>query len=203
MTKIKLCGLSRPSDISAVNELLPDYIGFVFAKKSKRYVTAQKAAELKALLNPRIKAVGVFCNELPETVANLLNKGFIDIAQLHGDEDESFIKKLRTLTDKPIIKAFCINSAFDITAANESSADFILVDSSSAGSGKVFDWQLLKSIKRPFFLAGGISKSNVSAAIKLLQPYAVDVSSGIEINGLKSKTEMTAFVDAVRKADCI
>ena len=118
MTKMKLCGLFRPCDIDAANELKPEYIGFVFAPKSRRYVTPEKAAELKKLLDPDIQAVGVFVNEVPERIAALLNKGIIDIAQLHGAEDENDINQLRTLTDKPIIKAFCIKESEDITDAD-------------------------------------------------------------------------------------
>lgn len=202
MTKIKLCGLSRPCDIKAANRLKPEYIGFVFAPKSKRKVTSQKAADLKRLLAPNIKAVGVFVNENPESVACLLNIGMIDMAQLHGDEDETYIGQLRTLTDKPVIKAFRIKTELDIKAANESSADYVLLDS-GAGTGTVFDWKLIKSVKRPYFLAGGLNLNNVENAIKMLRPYAVDVSSGIETDGLKDKTKMAAFVDAVRKEEQI
>lgn len=198
MTKIKLCGLSRPCDIEAANELKPDYIGFVFAPKSRRYVTYKKAEELKSLLSPDIEAVGVFVNEPPQNVATLLKKGIIDIAQLHGDEDEDYIAELRLLTDKPIIKAFRIKTANDIKIAEQSTADDILLDS-GAGTGTVFDWELLKSIQRPYFLAGGLDARNVASAIKTLHPYAVDVSSGIETDGVKDKTEMAAFVAAVRK----
>lgn len=198
MTKIKLCGLSRPCDIEAANELKPDYIGFVFAPKSRRYVTYKKAEELKSLLSPDIEAVGVFVNEPPQNVATLLKKGIIDIAQLHGDEDEDYIAELRLLTDKLIIKAFRIKTANDIKIVEQSTADDILLDS-GAGTGTVFDWELLKSIQRPYFLAGGLDALNVASAIKTLNPYAVDVSSGIETDGVKDKTEMAAFVAAVRK----
>lgn len=198
MTKIKLCGLSRPCDIEAANELKPDYIGFVFAPKSRRYVTYKKAEELKSLLSPDIEAVGVFVNEPPQNVATLLKKGIIDIAQLHGDEDEDYIAELRLLTDKLIIKAFRIKTANDIKIVEQSTADDILLDS-GAGTGTVFDWELLKSIQRPYFLAGGLDARNVASAIKTLNPYAVDVSFGIETDGVKDKTEMAAFVAAVRK----
>lgn len=200
MTRIKLCGLSRPCDIEAANELKPEYIGFVFAEKSKRYVTQKKAAELKRLLAPTIKAVGVFVNEKPQIVAKLLNDGVIDIAQLHGDEDETYIKRLRALTDKPIIKAFRIETAKHAENAERSCADCVLLDS-GAGTGAVFDWQLIQNIKRPYFLAGGLSLDNVGYAVKTLRPYAVDVSSGIETDGLKDKTKMAAFVSAVRKEE--
>lgn len=200
MTNIKLCGLSRSCDIETTNELKPDYIGFVFASKSKRYVTYEKATELKSRLSPEIQAVGVFVNEHPQNVANLLKNGIIDIAQLHGDEDEDYITQLRLLTDKPIIKAFRIKTANDIKTAEQSAADYILLDS-GAGTGTVFDWDLVKSIKRPYFLAGGLDARNVTDAVKALHPFAVDVSSGIETDGAKDKIKMAAFVAAVRKED--
>ena len=198
MTKMKLCGLSRPCDIEAANELKPDYIGFVFASKSKRYVTYEKATELKKRLLPEIQAVGVFVNEHPQEVAKRLENGMIDIAQLHGDEDEAYIKQLRLLTDKPIIKAFRIETAQDIKIANQSTADYILLDS-GAGTGEVFDWGFVKSIRRPYFLAGGLDARNAARAVKALYPVAVDVSSGIETDGVKDKTKMAAFIAAVRK----
>lgn len=198
MTKIKLCGLSRICDIEAANRLKPEYIGFVFLPKSKRYVTYEKAKELKSLLSPDIKVVGVFVDESAEIVARLLNDGTIDIAQLHGGEDEEYISRLRKLTGKPIIKTFRIESEEDIARAEKSSADHILLDS-GMGTGKVFDWSLIQSIKRPYFLAGGLDCDNVGEAIKKLRPYAVDVSSGIETNGLKDKEKMAAFVAKVRK----
>ena len=198
MTKIKLCGLSRTCDIAAANELCPEYIGFVFAPKIKRYVSPEKATELKQLLHPNIKAVGVFVNESLQNVAELLKNGVIDVAQLHGNEDDEYIKELRKLTDKPIIKAFRVERERDIREANESTADYVLLDS-GAGTGTVFDWTLIARIERPYFLAGGLDTENVSMAIKKLNPYAVDVSSGIETKGIKDKTKMATFVAAVRK----
>ena len=200
MTKIKLCGLSRPCDIETVNQLKPDYIGFVFATKSKRYVTYRKAAELKSRLSPEIKAVGVFVNECPQETVKLLKNGIIDMVQLHGGEAEDDIARLRRLTDRPIIKAFRIETAYDIKAANQSTADYILLDS-GAGTGTVFDWSLVNSVGRPYFLAGGLDADNVADAVKALRPFAVDVSSGIETDGLKDKAKMAAFIAAVRKED--
>lgn len=202
MTKIKLCGLSRLSDIETVNELKPEYIGFVFAQKSRRYVKPEKAAAWKPLLAPGIQAVGVFVDEKPETVARLLNDGVIDMAQLHGREDERYGKRLRELTDKPMIKAFCIKSLGDIAKANLSTADYILLDS-GAGTGTVFDWDLIQNIKRPYFLAGGLECGNVGEAVRRLHPYAVDVSSGIETDGRKDKRKMAAFVEVVRRENRI
>ncbi len=197
MTKIKLCGLSRPCDIETANRLRPEYIGFVFAAKSIRYVSSEKAAELKKLLHPSIKAVGVFVRENPETVAGLLRNGIIDMAQLHGNESEEYIAQLRTLTDKPLIKAFRIDTGQDVETANMSTADYVLLDSGQGGSGTVFDWNLLEKIDRPYFLAGGLNVDNVRSAIERLNPYAVDISSGIETAGYKDSRKMENFVHAV------
>lgn len=198
MTKIKLCGLTRFCDIKVSNELKSEYVGFVFFQKSRRYITPEKALEMKRQLHPDIKAVGVFVNENPETVAGLINDGIIDIAQLHGGENEDYIKQLRTLTVKPIIKAFRIDTRQDINAAQNSSADYVLLDSGSGGTGAAFDWSLIGTLNRPYFLAGGLSADNVKAAVKVLKPYAVDVSSKIETDGMKDKTKMEEFVHAVR-----
>ena len=200
MTKIKLCGLSRPDDIEAANLLKPEYVGFVFAKKSRRYVAPEQAAELSRMLSPRIPAVGVFVNEAPERVAGLLNSGVIDLAQLHADEDDAYIAKLRTLTEKPILKAFVISRAGDLQKVANCPADFVLLDS-GGGTGNAFDWNLIGKLDRPYFLAGGLSAENVGAAVRALHPYAVDVSSGIETNGCKDRIKMAAFVAAVRKED--
>ncbi|MBP5255078.1 MAG: phosphoribosylanthranilate isomerase [Lachnospiraceae bacterium] len=199
MTKIKLCGLSRPCDIEAAAALMPEYVGFVFAEKSRRYVTPGKAAELKRLLPPGIRAVGVFVDARPETIAALLNNGVIDMAQLHGHETEEDVRRLRQLTGRPLIQAFRVETADDLRAAERSTADEILLDS-GAGTGTAFDWTLLRDAARPYFLAGGLSPENVAGAVTLLRPYAVDVSSGIETGGVKDRMKMAAFVAAVRKA---
>lgn len=198
MTRIKLCGLSRTGDIEAANTLLPDYIGFVFAPKSRRFVPPEEAAGLRRLLRPEIQAVGVFVNEEPEAVAKLLNEGVIDIAQLHGTEDEAYIRRLRQLTDRPLIQAFRIQSKEDLILAELSSADEILLDA-GAGTGTVFDWSLLQNAGRRYFLAGGLTPVNAGNAIRSLHPFALDVSSGIETEGRKDPGKMAAFVSAVRK----
>lgn len=200
MTRIKLCGLTRPEDIRAANELGPDCVGFVFAPRSRRYVTPQRAAELKQALDPRIRAVGVFVNETAQAVAAFLNDGIIDIAQLHGSEDEEYIQRLRALTGRPLIRAFRIETERDIARAGRSGADYILLDSGS-GSGGSFDWKLAQNFPRPYFLAGGLNPDNVKNALRRLAPYGVDVSSGIETDGIKDKRKMAAFVAAVRKED--
>ena len=247
MTKIKLCGLRRIEDIETVNILKPDYIGFVFAPESKRYITPDEAAKLKKKLNENtlsiknqtgitddksntninsnthklIKAVGVFVDEDVEKVAELLNTRVIDIAQLHGNEDENYIRELRRLITKKnsdeqkdasidnpgknkdnkyegcIIKAFKIKTKEDLEKAKSSIADYILLDA-GAGDGMRFNWDLLQGFVRPYFLAGGLDSENVKEAITKLHPYGVDVSSGIETDGYKDPVKMQKFVYNVR-----
>lgn len=200
MIKIKLCGLSGPADIEAVNELKPEYAGFIFVPDRRRYIAPERAAELRARLDPEITAVGVFIDEKPERVAELLRDGLIDMAQLHGKETGDYIKRLRGITDKPIIKAFRIDGEDDIEKAEKSTADYVLLDSGIGGTGKVFDWTLLRRMNRPYFLAGGLNPDNVKAAVEALHPYGVDVSSGIETDGVKDREKMRAFVRQVRSA---
>jgi len=199
VTKIKLCGLTRPCDIGWANALMPDYIGFVFAKKSRRYVSPEGARTLREGLDGGIKAVGVFVNEPPEQVAALLNEGVIDLAQLHGSEDQDYVRALRRLTGKPLIQAIRISGPADLDRARRSPADHILVDNGPGGTGSAFDWTLLRGFDRPFFLAGGLGPDNVARAVEALHPFAVDVSSGIETNGVKDAKKMRAFVEAVRE----
>lgn len=138
MTKIKFCGLTRPCDIEAANEIKPDYIGFVFAPKSKRRVSYKQAVDLKNLLSKDIKAVGVFLNEDIDQVISLLNLGIIDAAQLHGSESADYIRRLQQETGKPVIKAFQIHSEEDVSAAEQTNADYIILDAGT-GEGKTFD----------------------------------------------------------------
>lgn len=198
MTKIKLCGLTRPCDIEYVNELLPEYIGFVFTSKSKRYISPENAEMLKNRLNSRITPVGVFVNEKIGVINDLINEGIIDVVQLHGDESEEYIETLRKAAPCPIIKAFRVKNKTDIISANNSSADYILLDS-GGGTGAVFDHSLIQNLTRPYFLAGGLTPENLGTAIKTLHPFAVDASSSLETDGFKDKIKMTAFVNAVRK----
>lgn len=195
MTRIKLCGLSREQDILAANSLMPDYIGFVFWSRSKRYVSPERAQALRKILAEGISAVGVFVDEEPENIASLVHSGIIDIIQLHGHETEGYITSLRKLTPAPIIKAFKFGEVRD------TSADYIMIDS-GMGTGKTFDWSGI-SVTRPYFLAGGLSPENVRLAVRTLHPFAVDVSSGIETEGLKDTAKMTAFAGAVRQEDTL
>ena len=198
MTKIKLCGLTRPCDIEYANELLPEYIGFVFVPKRKRYISLEKAEMLRSMLDFKITPVGVFVDEKIEVIADLIKRKIIDIVQLHGNESKQYITDLQRVIDCPVIKAFRIESEADIVRANNSSADYVLLDS-GGGTGTTFDHSLLKDIARPYFLAGGLTHENVKTAVKQLAPFAVDASTSLETDGFKDKIKMIAFVNAIRK----
>lgn len=201
MTHIKLCGLTRLSDIAAANRCRPDYVGFVLAPGSRRSVTPTAAAALRAQLDRSIAAVGVFVDADPALVIDLLTRGVIDLAQLHGHEDDAYIRALQARTGKPVIRAFRMQSPDDVDAVRRCPADWVLLDAGTGGTGTVFDWNLAKSLRRPYFLAGGLDVSNISRAVRTLHPYAVDVSSGIESDGVKDPDKMAAFVAAVRTND--
>lgn len=202
MTKIKMCGLSRHCDIDYANEIMPEYIGFVFAKKSKRYVLPEKAFELRQNLDKNIIPVGVFVDSDINFVAELVNKKIIDIVQLHGSEDDNYIESLRKLVSVPIIQAFTIGKPEDIQKAEKSPAEYILLDSGK-GSGKTFNHSLIRNLKRPYFLAGGLTPENVREIAQILKPYAVDASSSLETAGYKDVNKMRAFADALRRKDLI
>ena len=200
MTKIKLCGIQRYEDIDVVNELLPDYIGFVFAKKSKRFISYDMAKALKKRLDKRVKAVGVFVNESIENIIYLVRNDIIDLIQLHGDEDGEYISKLKKYVNIPVIKAFKIKSKADINTLYKEGTDFILLDA-GAGDGKTLDESILKDFKGDYFLAGGLSPENISEKINTLHPFGVDVSSGIETDGKKDADKMRKFVKLVREVE--
>ncbi|MCM1187245.1 MAG: phosphoribosylanthranilate isomerase [Lachnoclostridium sp.] len=194
--KIKICGLFRPEDMEYVNQVKPDYIGFVFYEKSSRYVTAEQAKALREKLRDDIKVVGVFLNAPMEEVISLLREGIIDMAQLHGDETEEDILYVKAVTAKPVIKAVKVRERFEVEAWLDSAADYLLFDS-GAGSGKTFDWSILDGIDRDFFLAGGLRADNLPEAVKL-QPFAVDLSSGVETEGVKDFAKIKAAVELIR-----
>lgn len=213
-TKIKICGLRRLEDVGYVNNYKPDYVGFVFAK-SKRQVTRELAERLKNALDPRIIRVGVFVNQPVEWVADLVNQDIIQYAQLHGDEDNEYITKLRELICKKemdsnkdretgIIKAVRVKEVSDIERANLYDCDYILLDTFSVecegGNGKTFDWSMIKKMNKPFFLAGGINEENVLQAIEKVKPYGVDASSGLETEGYKDESKIQRFVEKIRLA---
>ncbi|MDI9513744.1 MAG: phosphoribosylanthranilate isomerase [Clostridiaceae bacterium] len=202
MARIKICGLMRDEDIYAVNRVLPDYIGFVFAK-SRRQVDGERAKAMKALLNPSIKAVGVFVNEEMDRIIQLCESGAIDLVQLHGDENGDYIKALKSRVPNRIIKAVRVRSPEDVKRAVEFSCDYLLLDTwheqHYGGTGNVFDWSLVPKTIKPFFLAGGINSANIAQAIEKLSPYAVDVSSGVETDGYKDPAKILEIVSRARR----
>lgn len=196
--KVKICGLMSDNDIKLVNELKPDYAGFVFANTRHR-ITAEKAAALKAKLDPGIKAVGVFVDEDENVVIDLLRRGIIDLAQLHGHETDDVAGRIRSATGKRVIKAVVMKDASS-AEVRFPSADFMLFDA-GRGSGRTFNWNYLNDRlpERPFFLAGGLSPDNVADAVRKVRPFAVDVSSGVEDGETgKSYEKMKAFIENAR-----
>ncbi|MDU0988282.1 bifunctional indole-3-glycerol-phosphate synthase TrpC/phosphoribosylanthranilate isomerase TrpF [Veillonella parvula] len=222
--KVKMCGISKVETIPAVVEAKPDYMGLVFAP-SKRQVTVDQAKTLVEELhkqyasrynsgagqsnddveqsnNDEIKTVGVFVNETLETLVKIATEVNLDAVQLHGDEDEAFIQSLKERTNVEVWKAVQIRSAADAEAWIDSSADMLLFDAyhkdERGGTGEVFDWSCLDEFERPFMLAGGIDSTNVARAIRTVRPYGIDISSGIETDGVKDDEKITAFTKLVR-----
>ena len=198
--KIKICGLTRPEDIDAVNSALPDYAGFVFAK-SPRQVAPEQAEELKNRLDGRVTAVGVFVNAPIEEIAGLCRKSVIGMVQLHGDEDADYIMKLKSMTNAPIIKAVWVRSAGDALSAQSLPCDCLLLDtyqeSARGGTGSAFDWNVIPRLHKPFFLAGGICGENIKAAAGY-GAFCLDISSGAETDGHKDPEKIQRLVRAVR-----
>ena len=197
MTLVKICGLTRPEDVSAVNGLRPDMVGFVFYGPSRRCVSKGTAKTLASSLDRSITKVGVFVDEDPLVVADIVDAGIIDAVQLHGVEDSAYIHGLRRLTDAPVVKSFIVRDERDVASANASDADMVLMDA-GMGSGKLFDWSLLEGMDRDYILSGGLSPDNVSDALERLHPFGVDVSSGVETDGRKDPAKMSRFVGLVR-----
>ncbi|MDU6768616.1 MAG: indole-3-glycerol phosphate synthase TrpC, partial [Veillonella sp.] len=215
--KVKMCGISKVETIPAVVEAKPDYMGLVFAP-SKRQVTVDQAKILVEELhrgyakkygsdtehdkNDTIKTVGVFVNETVDNLVTIANEANLDAVQLHGDEDETFIQSLKERTNVEVWKAVQIRSAADAEAWIDSSADMLLFDAyhkdERGGTGEVFDWSSLDAFERPFMLAGGIDSTNVARAIRTVRPYGIDISSGIETNGVKDDKKITAFTKIVK-----
>ena len=215
--KVKMCGISKVETIPAVVEAKPDYMGLVFAP-SKRQVTVEQAKILIEELhrgyakkygsdtehdkNDTIKTVGVFVNETVDNLVTIANEANLDAVQLHGDEDETFIQSLKERTNVEIWKAVQIRSAADVEKWIDSSADMLLFDAyhkdERGGTGEVFDWSSLDTFERPFMLAGGIDSTNVARAIRTVRPYGIDISSGIETNGVKDDEKITAFTKIVK-----
>lgn len=199
MTKIKICGLSRPCDIEYVNEAKPDFCGFIInVPKSKRNVSPDTVRQLVKNLSQDVKPVGVFVNAPMDEIAALTEDGTLAYVQLHGKEDEAYIAALREKIHVPIIQAFKVSCPEDVAHAQQSYADYILLDNGSGGTGKTFDWSHLRDITRPYILAGGLGPDNLGLAVSQLAPWGVDLSSGVETDGFKDNNKVLAAVKAVR-----
>lgn len=198
MVKIKICGLKRLEDIDIVNKYKPDYIGFVFAD-SKRKVSHELASEMKKNLSSDIVSVGVFVDAEIDEIIDLFNRDVIEVAQLHGQENEEYIGSLKERTGGKIkiINAIEMDDDKDLLGYESSIADFLLLDSGK-GSGKTFDWNLIKKdLNKEFFLAGGIDVSNISNAINEIGPYAIDLSSSLETDGFKDESKIKEIMEAI------
>lgn len=200
--KIKICGLIRKEDVLAVNCYKPDYVGFVFAP-GKRQLTPGHAELLRNDLLPEIPAVGVFVNSPADEIISLVRNNIIQLIQLHGDEREEEILELKNRLDRPvpIIKAIRVQSARDVLEAETLSADYLLLDSYvrgiQGGSGTCFDWTMIPSIKKPWFLAGGIGMTNIEEALKT-EAFCLDVSSLAETEGRKDPEKIKKIIQTVR-----
>lgn len=203
---IKICGLMREEDVEAVSAAQADFCGFILTEGFRRSVSPRFAAQAVQRLEGGIVPVGVFVDEKPERVAAVVRACSLGAVQLHGSEDDAYIGLLRemlaasgSLLATPIIKAFTVRTRSDATAACASDADYILLDNGK-GTGEVFDWKLLENIRRPFFLAGGLGPDNVAEAVARLHPLGVDMSSGVETDGIKDPQRILAAVTAARNA---
>lgn len=194
MKKIKICGLKRKEDIEYVNKYRPDYIGFVFAGK-KRKLTYDQAIDLKKYLISSIQVVGVFVNEDISFVEKLVKEHVIDLIQLHGQEDQKYIQSLKEKVEVPIIKAIQIKNEDSFNEHYD--VDYYLYDHGAGGTGESFDWSMLKEVDKPVFLAGGINLLNIDEALKK-NVYALDVSSGVETDGVKDEGKIKEIVRRVR-----
>ena len=184
-------------DIEAVNTANPDYAGFVFAKSPRR-VTPEQAADLRKRLSSNIIPVGVFVNEPIDSIMELIRSDVIEIIQLHGNETEEYIEKMKSVCESPIIKAVSVTSAGDIQKWDNTCANYLLFDNKTGGTGESFDWELIGKTKKPFFLAGGLNIENIEAAIQKTNPFAVDISSGVETDGLKDGEKIISIVKKIR-----
>lgn len=199
MPEIKICGLRRPQDILIANRNKPDFVGFIIDfPKSHRSISGKEVKKLRENLDKSIPAVGVFVNQPVDKVIKLLKNGTIDIAQLHGTEGADYIRRVQSETGQQVIKAFEVRSEDDIKKALESPADYLLLDQGKGG-GETFDWSLItEKIDRPWFLAGGLTVDNLQQAIDTVHPWGVDISSGVESNGVKDEEKVKEVVSIVR-----
>lgn len=190
MAKLKICGLKRIQDIDYVNELKPDYIGFILSPGFKRSIDKETAKNLKSRLSKDIKAVGVFVNENRQNIDYYIKNNIIDIVQLHGNEEPEFCNGF----DVPVIKYF---NPKTLNRINEYDTPYFLFDSGT-GTGKGFDWSILPECEKPFFLAGGINKDNLRRALDEVNPYCIDLSSAVETNGFKDYNKIKEITEIMK-----
>jgi phosphoribosylanthranilate isomerase len=193
--KLKICGIKRVRDIEMVNTINPAFIGFVFAQ-SKRQIDLPLALSLKAKLNRSIKSVGVFVDEPMENVIKIAKSGAIDLIQLHGEETNCYIRELKSSVRLQVIKAIKMDGS-QRESSNFPDAYFFLLDSGK-GSGKTFDWSQQLKVNKPIFIAGGIGLENIAEANKFFHPYAFDVSSSVETNGVKNLLKMKELSEKIK-----
>lgn len=200
--KIKICGLKSLDDIEIINKVQTDYAGFIFAKNSKRKIDFDLAFKMKENINPKIKVVGVFQNQEIDKIIELSD--ILDVIQLHGEEDNKFIKLLKENTDKKIIKAYKANDKLKENIET-SLADYILIDSNTknsfGGTGLAFDWKVIPQTNRKIFLAGGLNINNIEKAIKTINPYCLDINSGVETNNKKDEKKILEIVKLIKELD--
>lgn len=201
--KVKICGLKRMEDVDMVNQHLPDFAGFVFAQSS-RMIGEDLASQFRQRLDDRVAAIGVFVNEAAERIKRICEKEIIQYIQLHGDEDEEYIRKLKQMVpDVPVIKAVRVRSCEQILEAQKLPADYLLLDTYTeemyGGSGRTFDQNIIPKLSKPFFLAGGMDADNVSGCLDRVRPFGVDVSSGVETDGIKNEDKIKHFIERVRE----
>ena len=198
--KVKICGLKTLEDIDYINEVLPDFAGFIFAESSRR-ISFNQAAKMKSKLNKNIKSIGVFVNEKTEKIINAAEEGIIDLIQLHGNEDNNYIKEIGNKLKLPVIKAFKADSNLKYNIEN-TIADYVLIDSCNknqfGGTGQLFDWGLIPETDKKIFLAGGLNADNIIRAIKEVNPYCLDINSGVEINGKKDRKKILEVMQIVK-----
>ncbi|MBE6468647.1 MAG: phosphoribosylanthranilate isomerase [Coriobacteriaceae bacterium] len=209
MTRVKLCGMFRDEDIPAVVDAAPDLCGFVVeVPSSPRSVSVERLVELCSLMDAiesaeaarsRIGRVGVFVNAPIPYVARAAEAAGLDLVQLHGNENRPYIDALRGRLPRGvrIIQAFRPRVPADAVRIEESHADLVLLDAGQ-GSGTAFDWSLAAPVTRPFLLAGGLAPETLAEAIREVSPWGVDMSSGIETDGVKDPEKMKAAVAAAR-----
>lgn len=199
MVKVKICGICHDVEIGIMNELVPDFVGFVFVSKSRHFIAPEHAGVLRSRLRPGIRSVGVFANHSLRDVAMCVEVAGLDMVQLHGNETGEYIAALREFIRCPIMKVYKVTTPMDAEKAMYSTADYVMLDGGNAGDGKTFDWSLLGNVRRKYFLSGGLTPENMIKALGITpQPYALNVSSGVEANRMKDYRKVMKFILGVK-----